>query len=361
MLIFFYERRAYGCTKLMFAGECLILSSNSYDSLLRHQIIYVVFLLSIAVMGSTRAFSFSPEDSLQYKKISLQLHTDPVIGSDSNACVIPFSRAGNLILVRAKADTIDGNFILDTGAPRLVLNITYFRDYPSVNVADEEQGSVNSTGNAFRRTMIDKFVLGAFRYSKVDADLTSLGNIENSKGVKILGLLGMELFNRFEMIIDYEKNLIYLRMPAKKESGIPKNPMLADTASYNTIPFDITENKLIIKTEMGGKKLKMMIDCGAESNVLDSRLPDKVFENVVISRRVLLNGSSNKKVDALYGNMNDISIAGEKIASLPVIITNLEKSCLNYSSCIDGILGFDFLSLHKIGFNFVTRKMYIWK
>jgi hypothetical protein len=25
------------------------------------------------------------------------------------------------------------------------------------------------------------------------------------------------------------------------------------------------------------------------------------------------------------------------------------------------MLGFDFLSLHKIGFNFVTRKMYIWK
>jgi len=46
---------------------------------------------------------------------------------------------------------------------------------------------------------------------------------------------------------------------------------------------------------------------------------------------------------------------------MPFIITNLEKTCLADASCIDGILGFDFLSLHKIGFNFVKNKMYIWK
>jgi hypothetical protein len=35
--------------------------------------------------------------------------------------------------------------------------------------------------------------------------------------------------------------------------------------------------------------------------------------------------------------------------------------CDSYNNCLDGMLGFDFLSLHKIGFNFVNRKMYIWK
>jgi hypothetical protein len=82
---------------------------------------------------------------------------------------------------------------------------------------------------------------------------------------------------------------------------------------------------------------------------------------VTISRKVTLNGSGSQKVDAFYGDLKDMKIGNENISKLPVLITNLEKSCISFSSCIDGILGFDFLSLHKIGFNFVTRKMYIWK
>jgi hypothetical protein len=56
-----------------------------------------------------------------------------------------------------------------------------------------------------------------------------------------------------------------------------------------------------------------------------------------------------------------MQIGNLEIGSLPVVITNLEKTCISYDGCIDGMLGFDFLSLHKIGFNFVKRKMYIWK
>ncbi|HYH13741.1 MAG TPA: hypothetical protein VD794_00880, partial [Flavisolibacter sp.] len=52
--------------------------------------------------------------------------SDPVIRSDTASCVIPFTRVGNLILVKAHIDSIVGNFILDTGAPHLILNITYF-------------------------------------------------------------------------------------------------------------------------------------------------------------------------------------------------------------------------------------------
>ena len=75
----------------------------------------------------------------------------------------------------------------------------------------------------------------------------------------------------------------------------------------------------------------------------------------------MLGGASNSKVEALMGNMKGLKIGGHDFATLPVVITNLEKTCFAYAGCIDGVLGFDFLVLHKIGFNFVTRKMYIWK
>jgi len=189
----------------------------------------------------------------------------------------------------------------------------------------------------------------------------NLGHIENSKGIKIFGLLGMQLFRQFEMIIDYEKSLIYLHRIGKKEASVYRHEMLKDTAAYRTIPIDIVNNRVLARTEIAGKKLRLMIDFAAESNVLDSRLPDKVFENVAITRRIILNGIGSRKVEALYGDLSNLKIGDQQIGTLPVLITNLEKTCLNYESCIDGILGFDFLSLHKIGFNFVNRKMYIWK
>ena len=136
---------------------------------------------------------------------------------------------------------------------------------------------------------------------------------------------------------------------------------MKNTEAYNTLPIDIIENKLITYTQLEGRKLRFLLDTGAESNVLDSRLPNKIFENVSITGRVMLSGTGQKKVEALYGNLKNIQFGGIDMGKLPVIITNMEKMCFAYDRCLDGMLGFDFLSLHKIGFNFVKRKMYIWK
>ena len=301
------------------------------------------------------------DDSLLLKKLTFNSLPDPIIGTDSPTCIIPFTRAGNLILISARIDSIVGNFILDTGAPNLVLNITYFRNYPVHSSSDQEQSGVSGASSPRIQTEINRLTLGSIKYSRVEADMINLGHIENSKGVKILGLLGLQLFRQFEMIIDYEKSVIYLHLISRKESKTYRSELLNDTTAYSVVPFDITDNKIITKLEIAGKKLRFIIDCGAETNLLDSRLPDKIFENVVIGRRVKLTGANDKKIEALYGSLSNMKIGNQDINSLPVLITNLERSCLSYISCTDGILGFDFLSLHKIGFNFVNRKMYIWK
>ncbi|GGB18544.1 aspartyl protease family protein [Puia dinghuensis] len=285
---------------------------------------------------------------------------DPVISSDSASCTIPFTRIGNLILIRAKVDTTTGYFVLDTGAPGLVLNITYFRHYPASSAT--EGGGITGSAAISARTAVDSLRMGPVRYSHVDADLINLGHIESSKGVRIYGLLGMELLMHFEMIIDYGASVIYLHLLGKKESGVYHNPQLTDTSAYSTIPIDIDGNKIIVNIYLKGKKLKFVIDSGAETNVLDSRLPDKVFQQVEITRKVLLGGSGSHKVEALYGDIKGLRIGDRDITNLPILITNLQSMCDSYNtSCLDGVLGFDFLSLHKIGFNFVNHKMYIWK
>lgn len=301
-----------------------------------------------------------PPDSLS-KELSIQILSANGAAEDSVSCTIPFSRAGNLILIRARADSMDGNFILDTGSPYLVLNLTYFRDYPTREITEQEEGGITGVVSSVLRTSVRSLTLGRVTYSRMDANLVNLGHIENSKGVRIFGLLGMQLFRQFEMIIDYETNLIHLHRISKKEENSYRHEMLGDTSLYREYAVDIINDRVLARTEIAGKKLRLLIDFAAESNVLDSRLPDKVFENVTILRRITINGVGNRRVEALYGDLANMKMGDQNINKLPVLIANLEKTCISYESCIDGILGFDFLSLHKIGFNFVKRKMYIWK
>lgn len=286
---------------------------------------------------------------------------DPVLTADSADFILPFSRAGNLVLIKAKADSVEGSFILDTGAPGLILNMTYFRDYPVVENYGGESGGITGSVSAYGHTMIKKLSFGAATYHQVEADRINLGHIENSKKVKIFGLLGVQLFKQFIMIIDYENSEIHLHHISKKDGKSYLHPMLADTSAYSIFPIDILQNKILTYGKVANKKLTFLVDTGAESNVIDSRLSDNVLDNIMITKRMVLNGTGNKKVDALYGDMSNLSIGSLSVKTLPVLVTNLAKMCFAYDKCIDGMLGFDFLSMHKIGFNFVKRKMYIWK
>lgn len=314
-----------------------------------NQLLYFISVCTALLFGrADQSFRLQPKANKPYL-------------NDSVSSVIPFTRAGNLIMVQARVDTLEGNFILDTGAPHLVLNVTYFRDYPITTTHDEDQTGISGSSAGVSRTKLDSFQLGELKYEQPNADMANLGHIENSKGVKILGLIGLDLLRNCELIIDYEQNLIYLHRISKKEASGYQHVMLNDTSSYMIIPFDLVDSRIIVNTNMKGKKLKFVVDCAAESNVLDSRLPNKILEQVTITRRVVLTGANNKKVDALYGDIQSLRIGNEETGKLPVLVTNLENTCFSYAGCVDGVLGFDFLSLHKVGFNFVKRKMYIWK
>lgn len=317
-------------------------------------------LLCLIIAGGR--LSAAPADSVWPVKVIPQQLPDPVLKTDTPTCIIPFSRVGNLIIVRAKIDTMEGNFILDTGSPDLVLNQTYFRNYELLHdEGAEETAGITGTTATVSKTLVKHFNLGTFHYFNTTAHLTNLGHIENTRGIKILGLIGLQLLKGCELFIDPDSSQVYLHHISKKDRGVYRNPWLTSPGQYEMLPIEIIESKIITRVEIAGKKLKLAIDCGAETNLLDSRLPDVVFDNITISRRILLSGVGARKTEALYGNLNRMKIGEQEVTNLGFVITNLEKTCFSYINCIDGILGFDFLGMRKIGFNFVTNKMYIWK
>ena len=79
---------------------------------------------------------------ISFNTISGKPDPDPEPYADFTTLVVPIKRAGNLIIVEAQVDSVEGNFVLDTGAPYLVLNETYFRDSPK----NEDSEATGVTG-----------------------------------------------------------------------------------------------------------------------------------------------------------------------------------------------------------------------
>jgi hypothetical protein len=325
--------------------------------LIRFLFISLIFIFA----GPCAAFAAGHKIFNDSSGIAIEMSGDPIIDADTVSCVIPFTRVEKLILIKGKADSTEGNFIFDTGAPGLVLNVTYFRSYPITGTMDGEQKGIAGNADFYGKTTVNNFKLGTFSYYKVDADFVNLGHLESKRGVKILGLLGVSMFTQCEVIIDYEKNEIHLHYISKKERNTYQHEMITNAKNVVSSRFDLDENRILVKTSLAGKDLKFVVDFGSESNILDSRLPGKVLDSMEVTGRVLLNGAGTKTLEALSGTVMGFEVAGMETAPLPVIVTDLRYTCFGDGQCINGVLGYDFLSRYKLCFNFVKRMLYIIK
>jgi len=322
----------------------------------------LIFGVAFCFSQPVYATSFSIPPALENEfTFPRQNHYDYYLSNEPQSDIIPFSRAGNLIVIQATVNNVSGNFILDTGAPGLILNITYFRQLKKGTSLAGEAGGVTGLVQMYDRAVVDSFGLGKFLYQKVQSDRVDLGHIENSKGIRIFGLLGVALFKRFEMIIDYQSNQIFLHKMGKKEEKDTFHPNLDQKEMYNSIPLTIQDGKIMVEMKAGKNKLNFVLDTGAESNVLDSRLSKKVFQSVTLNRRVTLVGSGNKKMDAWYGLVENLSLGNTTFENTEVLITSLESMALAYGRNIDGMLGNTLLAKQKIGINFCSNTLYIWK
>jgi hypothetical protein len=273
---------------------------------------------------------------------------------DFKTLVIPIKRIQNLIVVEAKIDTIIGNFILDTGSPILVLNKTYFRKGWDANLS-----AANATGQSVTpvmRTNVDDFAIRELYFENLPADINDLGHIENHRGIKILGLLGVSLFTSFEMVIDVHKNVMYLhKLDAK--GAVPEKERIVKSEPTLKVPFRLIRNSITLDVTVAGKKLVFCVDTGAEANALSSRLPSKILEAFSISKRMILVGTGGTQTEVLLGTVDDMIIGDRSFKNMHAAITRLDDLGEAYGRSIDGILGSNFLVKGIISINFVTKEL----
>ncbi len=272
---------------------------------------------------------------------------------DFKAITIPLKRIGNLLLIEARIGDQTGNFVFDTGASKLVLNHTYFRK--ALWETEESAGGITGCVQKVYQTRVSRIDFSDLYFEDVLADVINLGHIENRRGVKILGLFGLNLFRNLEMVIDVNRCELMLFRIDRSGNRISA---IADTLKTTLVsPIHEAGGLAFVSATLGGKSANFCLDTGAEANVLSSSCCRKVMNAVTISKRSSLCGSGSRQVEVMYGTMNDFVLCGQPLQPMETIIMDLGSLSLAYNYPLSGVLGFDFFKKGIVCINLIKKEL----
>ena len=260
---------------------------------------------------------------------------------------IPIMQSNRLILVKGEADGVQGYFIFDTGAPGLVLNQAHFKDYwvdPSRSVT-----GVNGETQPSKQRTTRLLKIGEVAFKKQWADVIDLSHIERKRQVKILGLLGVELFKDERIEIDLRKK--ELRLFRNTGSSKPYDAVKENkTDGRVTLPIRFNGDLITLEASIDNRRLKIAFDTGSETLLLDKNIVTRYgIKTRLLAIKSLLSTDGTKR-EVRISQLQEIQI-GVRLKQIQTMVTDL-KTLKTYGLGVDGLIGFDLLNSGVVSIDF---------
>lgn len=317
----------------------------------------LIWITCCAFVPATSIFATEPpEDELHYFP-SLSFPEAVVI--NPNTIYIPFNLAGRLIAVEARVDTFVGTFIVDTGAERLLLNKKYFgRSGPSPDAS--RVSAIGNTGQVadVEKRWVDTLHWDNLFFKRVQANIVDLTHIEQKKKIKLIGVLGFNVFKDFEVFLDFQLMQIILTRLDRK--GFRLDSTAIWEVPYDSLDFKMAGHFIVLKGEVGGQTFKFGLDSGAELNLIDRRVKRKILDQFEIVKRVRMLGAGQNTIEVVAGNLNQVKIGNQFSEQMRTLLTSLSEMSFNFGIRLDGIIGYEFLSSRRTLINYKRKKLFFF-
>ncbi len=198
---------------------------------------------------------------------------------------------------------------------------------------------------------------GAIEIGELRGLVTDLSHLEKSIGIEVVGIIGFNVLERFQVHFDYAASELTLyslddddRPLAQSDLGEP----------LQVTPFDMAGHIPVFPVRIAGFDLRVGLDSGAAGAMLFERWQKPLDgKYTFIERNELRGGDRNVQMgdvvridsmqlqDIVYADMtfrfNDIAAHNGK----PVPM--------------DGLLGYEFLKTRPTAINFRTRELLVWE
>lgn len=263
----------------------------------------------------------------------------------NTSTIIPFTLVEGMMVVEAYVDNKKGNFIIDTGAPTLVLN-----EYPSNSMAAKGRGI--SDGLKADEVIVTDFNWSTIHKNNLNAFKVDISHLELVAGKSIAGIIGYDILKEVELAVNYQTKTVQL-------SSLSKAPSISQPIAV--IPFTMQGHLPVIKVKIGKKKIKLALDTASESNILDSKYFKKISAELIIAlTQGEMQGVDQQIKEVAVATVSGTTIQGLPLADMNYLFTDLNHLKSESNLYIDGLLGFPFFKQGKMSINYKEKKLYVW-
>jgi len=300
----------------------------------------------------TCLFGVNPNENFKVVDFSI-----PTPGQYSpNSIIVPFVFNGGLVIVKARVDQMEGNFIIDTGASGLILNERYFT--PDQHLADLQGLSLGGNTAPVGGVRLDSFALEELTFQQTKAQTLDLSSIEHSKKTRILGLIGYSILKDFEILFDYRQRI--LTFSETDQDGNVLSPLPHTLHKADSLSFRFGNFIPLIEVKVNNKVKWMGMDTGAEYNLLNVKRCKDILSVFSIKKTISIANPGRKKVEALVGKLSRMILKDKyRCGAMSTVLTNLKDLETVYECKLDGILGYDFFATWLVSINYKKQQLYL--
>ena len=153
--------------------------------------------------------SIAPNDShVAALRGAIALRTDPNIdrvGPHKGPAIVKFLQVDPLPMVDVRINGRDAHFLIDTGAPNIVLDASFAQSLGIVTTSAGQGTFAGGEHTATAKATVDRLQLGSWQISNVSATVLPLPPMMGADGI-----LGAALFAHFLTTLDYRNGQLIL-------------------------------------------------------------------------------------------------------------------------------------------------------
>jgi hypothetical protein len=272
---------------------------------------------------------------------------------------IPFEMVGSYVIIKVRInDSSVLNLILDSGIRNTIITELMEGDNISLNYSDvkelmglgggEHLEAYASNSNTLK---VGKLKLN---YKTVYVLKNDVFNLSKHTGTKINGLIGVDFFQHYVVEIDYTHKRLRFYDPAT----------MIQPPGYGMLPITIEGQKMFVelslqKQDTSSKKVKMLIDTGAELNAWfqtstkeSINMPEKWVQGTI-------GEGFNGIITGKYAHIPQLCF-GEFCLQNP-IVSFPDSSSINGIISVsrrDGTIGSQLLSRFNLFIDYTQQKLY---
>ena len=274
------------------------------------------------------------------------------------ATTVPFTLAENLIVVEAEINGVAGNYIVDTGAQAIVLNRPHFES-ANVDTAELRHAAPTGANGAVNDVQLASNLSVSWNDIQIDGLqglVTDLTHLEASVGVPIVGLIGYNLLERFQIQFDYTAQELTLF-----SLGEDSQPLVQSELGKPSLvaKFEMMAHIPVFPVAIAGYELRMGLDSGAGGAMLFTRWRDKLEGKYEFVERTELNGADKNVQMGDVVRIDNMRVRDIDYADMTFRFNDIASHGGNPMP-MDGLLGYEFLKTRPTAINYRTRQLMIW-